>query len=83
MTVALAPFVVYEPMTAPTCICIKLLSIPVIYYLCFSLTKGMGMYFYINLGISKNEYRFIPFIVEFAAFIFIMVISAATGHAIG
>ncbi len=82
LTVAMSALVVYRPVTLPICFIIKLLSIPVIHYLNMNMTKSLGIYFYLNLGISRNEYYSIPFIVEFIAFIVLMTISGLTGYAI-
>lgn len=83
VSAAMAVYVVYEPMTMPVCFILKLLSLPCVWYLRVILTRGLGMYFYLNLGISRNEYRFIPLAVEFIFFVLIMIISGVTGYAIG
>ena len=53
------------------------------WHLSSNLTRGLRVYFYLNLGISRKEYWFIPFVVEFVAFIVLMVISSIIGYAIG
>ena len=83
LTVAMSLLVVSEPTAVDICILLKLFSIPVIWYLSSNLTKGLGVYFYLNLGISRKEYWLIPFVVEFAAFVLLMVISSLIGYAIG
>lgn len=83
LTVAMSMLVVKEPTTVPVCILVKLFSIPVIWYLSYTLTRSLGVYFYLNLGISRKEYWLIPFIVEFVAFVLLMVISSFIGYAIG
>ena len=83
LTVAMSALVVSEPTAVDICILFKLFSIPVIWYLSSNLTKGLGMYFYLNLGISRKEYWLIPFVVEFAAFVVLMVISSMIGYASG
>ena len=83
LTVAMSALVVSEPTAMDICLLFKLFSIPVIWYLSSSLTKGLGVYFYLNLGISRREYWLIPFVVEFVAFVLLMVISSIIGHAIG
>ena len=83
LTVAMSALVVSEPTAVDICILFKLFSIPVIWYLSSNLTKGLGVYFYLNLGISRKEYWLIPFVVEFAAFVVLMVISSMIGYAIG
>lgn len=83
LTVAMSALVVSEPTAMDICLLFKLFSIPVIWYLSSNLTKGLGVYFYLNLGISRREYWLIPFVVEFVAFVLLMVISSIIGHAIG
>ena len=83
LTVAMAGFVVFDPMMIPTIIIIKILSVPVIYYLGTAMEKGLRMYFYINLGISRREFLVIPTVVEFLAFVVLMVITGIIGYAIG
>lgn len=83
LTVAMSALVVSEPTAVDICILLKLFTIPVIWYLSSNLTKGLGVYFYLNLGISRKEYWLIPFVVEFAAFVVLMVISSMIGYAIG
>ena len=83
LTVAMSSLVVLAPTAMDICLLFKLFSIPVIWYLSSSLTKGLGVYFYLNLGISRREYWLIPFVVEFVAFVLLMVISSIIGHAIG
>ena len=83
LTASMSLRVLYDPMSVSICIIIKLLSIPVIWYLISNLTKGLGVYFYLNLGISRKEYWLIPFVVEFAAFVVLMIISSIIGYAIG
>ena len=82
LTVAMSLLVVSEPAAVDICILFKLFSIPVIWYLSSTLTRGLGVYFYLNLGISRKEYWLIPFVVEFAAFVVLMIISSKIGHAI-
>ena len=83
LTVAMSLLVVSEPTSVDICILVKMLSIPIIWYLGSNLTNGLGMYFYLNLGISRKEYWLIPFVVEFVAFVVMMVISSIIGNAIG
>ena len=49
-------------------ILLKLVSIPIILYLYTTFTKKTEIYFYLNLGISRKEYYYIPFVVEFVRF---------------
>ena len=83
LTVAMSALVVSEPTAVDICILFKLFSIPVIWYLSSNLTKGLGMYFYLNLGISRIEYYAIPFAVELAFFVFCMIVSSSIGYVIG
>ena len=83
LTVAMTLRVASDPVSMPICIFIKVLSIPIIWYLCSNLKKGLEVYFYLNLGISRKEYWLIPFVVEFVAFIVLMVISGIIGYAVG
>ena len=83
LTIAMSALAVSEPTAVDICILFKLCSIPVIWYLCSNLTKGLGVYFYLNLGISRKEYWLIPFVIEFVAFVLLMVISSLIGYAIG
>lgn len=83
LTVSMAVLVFFYPMLIPTCICIKILSIPVVYYLHSILAEGLVMYFYINLGISRNEYRFIPLVVEFIGFFIVMMLSGVAVYVTG
>jgi len=68
--------------TPAICIIIKLISIPLIFLLNNSLSKQQDMYFYLNLGISRNEYHIIPYAVDLAAFVILMIIACAIGNAI-
>ena len=83
LTVSMSSLVVFEPLSVSTCIIIKLLSIPFIWYLSSNVSRGLGVYFYLNLGISRKEYWLIPIVVEFVAFVILMVISSLIGYAIG
>ncbi len=80
--IAMAVLVVFRPYAITPCIAIKAMSIPVIYYLNSTFTKGMGMYFWLNLGVSRREYRFLPFVLDFVLFLLLMVISGVIGYAI-
>ena len=53
-----------------------------ILYLFHSFRKEMSEYFYINLGISRNELYLIPIVVEFVAFVLLMFIAVNIGYAI-
>lgn len=83
LTVVMSLLVVSEPTAVDICILFKLFSVPVIWYLSSTLSRGLGVYFYLNLGISRKEYWLIPFVVEFVAFVVLMVISSLIGYAIG
>lgn len=82
MTLAASALVISNPDPIPVCILLKLLSIPVILYLLTALHKGMSIYFYINLGISRIEYYAIPVVLEFVLFVLMMIICGNIGYAI-
>lgn len=82
LTLAMSLLVLFSPLSIPICIILKLLSIPVILYLYTNLTKKTEIYFYLNLGISRNEYYILPFVVEFLAFVLLMIITGKIGYAI-
>lgn len=82
LTVAMSTLVIFQPIAIPTCIMLKLLSIPVIFYLNTTLSKKVEIYFYLNLGISRKEFYFIPFAVEFICFAILMFITGNIGYAI-
>ncbi len=72
--------VAFFPDSIPVCIFLKLLSLPVIYYLVRSFLKSGQIYFYINLGLSRLEYLLLPMIVEFIAFILVMIFCGVLAH---
>ena len=82
MTLALSSLVFFNPYAIPMAILLKLLSIPIIMYLYTTLTKKTEIYFYLNLGISRKEYYFIPFVVEFIGFILLITLIGYSGNAI-
>lgn len=82
LTIAMSALVTFHPIYIPVCIMMKLLSIPVVYYLYRTMHNKTEMYFYLNLGISRNEYYFIPFVVEFIGFVLLMIIIGKIGYAI-
>lgn len=82
LTVAMCSLVLMEPVAAAACFFIKLISIAIIFYLYTSLSDKAEMYFYLNLGISRNEYYIIPFAVEFFNFIILIIITGKIGYAL-
>ena len=82
LTLAIASLVFFNPYAIPMAILLKLVSIPIIMYLYTTLTKNTEIYFYLNLGISRKEYYFIPFVVEFIGFILFITLIAYLGNAI-
>ena len=80
--VAVGMVIIFNPAIVTFGIIIKLISIPLIFLLNNSLVRQQDMYFYLNLGISRNEYYAIPYAVDLAAFIILMIISCAIGNAI-
>lgn len=82
LTVSMNLLILFAPFLIGAMFLLKLLSIPVIFYLQTSLTKGEGIYFYLNLGISRKEYYIIPMAVEFLAFTLISIITTIIGYGI-
>jgi len=82
ITLVMAVLAVFDPLLIPSFILLKLASIPVIFYLSASSARKQKMYFYINLGISRNEYLIIPFAVDLIAFFLLMIISGFIGYAV-
>ena len=82
LTVAISSLVFLNPYAIPMGILLKLVSIPIILYLYANLTRKTEIYFYLNLGISRKEYYFIPFVVEFIGFILFITLTAYSGNAI-
>ena len=80
--VAVGVVIIFSPADLTFGIIIKLISIPLIFILNNSLARQQDMYFYLNLGISRNEYYGIPYAVDLAAFIILMIISCAIANAI-
>ena len=80
--VAVGVVIIFSPADLTFGIVIKLISIPLIFLLNNSLARQQDMYFYLNLGISRNEYYVIPYAVDLAVFIILMIISCAVGNAI-
>ncbi len=82
LTIGMAVLVAFRPLSVSPCIAIKAMSIPVIYYMNANFTKGIAMYFYLNLGFSKMEYRFLPFILDFTVFALLIIITGSVGYAV-
>lgn len=73
---------VFDPALTPTFVLLKLLFIPVIWYLFKSFQRGQTIYFYLNLGISRTEYYSIPFVVDFVVFVALLTFSICVGNVI-
>ena len=82
LTLAISSLVFFNPYAIPMAILLKLVSIPIILYLYTNLTNKTEIYFYLNLSISRKEYYFIPFVVEFIGFILFITLIAYFGNAI-
>ena len=82
LTLAVSSLVFFNPVSIPLCVILKLISIPIIYYLYTTFTRKTEIYFYLNLGISRNEYYIIPFVVEFIGFILFVILIGYFIHAI-
>ena len=82
LTLAISSLAFFNPYAIPMCILLKLITIPIILYLYITFTQKTEIYFYLNLGVSRREYYFIPFVVEFIGFIFFIILIAYIGNAI-
>ena len=82
LTLAISSLVFFNPYAIPMGVLLKLVSIPIILYLYTTFTRNTEIYFYLNLGISRKEYYFIPFVVEFIGFILFITLIAYLGNAI-
>ena len=82
LTLAISSLIFFNPYAIPMGILLKLVSVPIILYLYTNLSKKTEIYFYLNLGISRKEYYFIPFVVEFIGFILFITLIAYLGNAI-
>ena len=82
LTFAIASLVFFNPYAIPMGVLFKLGSIPIIQYLNTTFPRKTEIYFYLNLGISRKEYYFIPFVVEFIGFILFITLIAYLGNAI-
>lgn len=82
LTLAVSSLVFFNPFSIPLCVILKLISIPIIYYLYTTFTRKTEIYFYLNLGISRKEYYMIPFVVEFISFILFVILIGYFIHAI-
>ena len=83
VTLSAAVVAFLSPVSIPTLFLLKILSIPVILFLVNSLQKGNAIYFWINIGISRKEYYFIPIILEFILFVLIISLAGILGNVIG
>ena len=82
LTLAISSLAFFNPYAIPMCLLMKLASIPIILYLYVSLTRKTEIYFYLNLGISRKEYYYIPFVVEFVGFLIFISLIGFLGNAI-
>ena len=82
LTLAISSLVFFSPYAIPMCVLLKLFSVPVILYLYTTFTKKTEIYFYLNLGISRKEYYYIPFVVEFVGFLIFITLIGYLGNAI-
>lgn len=70
----------FYPAMAPVCIILKLMCVPIILCLFKSFQGKHTIYFYLNLGISRNEYYAIPVVVELILFALLLTISISIGY---
>ena len=50
------------------CKILKILSIPIIFYIFRKFDRSSAIYFWLNLGISSVEYYVIPIVIEYVFF---------------
>lgn len=77
---ACAVYMLFWPMSTPIILLIKLLSIPVLAYLLLTIATREKAYFYLNLGFSRNEYRFIPVAVDALVFVLLTILALSLSH---
>ena len=82
INVACAVYILFWPMSTPMVLLVKLLSIPVLAYLFFALASNEKTFFYLNLGFSRNEYRYIPIVIDALAFVLLVILSISLSHVI-
>ena len=80
--VACAVFILHDPLTTPMVFLVKVMSIPVLAYLFFALASNEKMFFYLNLGFSRNEYRYIPIVIDALAFVLLVILAIILSHVI-
>ena len=83
VTLSAAVAVFFSPVLIPTVSLLKIISVPVILYLFKSLNGKDGIYFWINLGLSRKEYFYIPAAVEFILFVCLVTVAGLLGNAVG
>ena len=82
LTIAISSLVFFNPYAIPMGVLLKLVSIPIILYLYTTFTRNTEIYFYLNLGISRKEYYFIPLVVELVGFLIFITLIGYLGNAI-
>ena len=83
VTLSAAVAVFFSRVLIPTVSLLKIISVPVILYLFKSLHGKDGIYFWINLGLSRKEYFYIPVAVEFILFVCLVAVAGLLGNAVG
>ena len=82
LTLAILSLVFFNAYSVLMAILLNIVSIPLFLYLSPTFTKMPEIYFYINLGISRKEYYYIPFVVEFVGFLIFITLIGYLGNAI-
>ena len=75
-----AVFAFMWPLSTPALILIKVFSIPVTAYLFFAFAASEKSFFYLNLGFSRNEYRYIPVVVDALVFVLLIILALTLSH---
>ena len=82
LTLSAAVGALISPDIIPTMALLKVLSVPVILYLFFSLGRKDEVYFWLNMGISRREYYLVPVVVEFLFFLVLISLCGFLGNVV-
>lgn len=83
VTLAAAVASFLSPISIPTFSLLKILSVPVILFFVKSFQKGDTIYFWMNMGISRKEYYYLPIAVEFVLFVLLVSLAGILTNVIG
>ena len=77
-----AAYVLFWPLSTPMVLFVKLVTIPVLAYLFFAVAAGDKAHFYLNLGFSRNEYRYIPIAFDAVIFVLLVILAIILSHVV-